>query len=100
MWRTSRHCSRPYFSNRLGQYCGRRRESWVMVGAMLGHGWCNVGSWLTQSWVMVGTMFVNSWCNVHLLLAYGWCNVGLWLVQCWLIVGATLANYSWRNVGL
>ena len=33
-------------------------------------------------------------------LACSWHNVGLWLVQCWLIVGATLANYSWRNVGL
>ena len=35
-----------------------------MVGAMLGDGWCNVGSLLMQCWGMVGTPLGDGWCNV------------------------------------
>ena len=38
--------------------------SWVMVGAMLGHGWHNVGSWLVRCWVMVDAMLDDGWKNV------------------------------------
>ena len=37
----------------------------MMVGAMLGHGWHNVGSWLAQCWVMAGTMLGHGWHNVR-----------------------------------
>ena len=43
-----------------------------MVGAMLGDGWCNVGSTLAQCWVMVDAMFGM----VGTPLGDGWCNVG------------------------
>ena len=36
----------------------------MMVGAMLGDGWFNVGSWFAQSWVMVGAMLGDGCCNV------------------------------------
>ena len=59
----------------------------LRAGALLGYGWCNVGSWLVQCWVMIGAM-----------LGDGWCNVGLWLAQRWAIVGAMLGD-GWCNVG-
>ena len=31
---------------------------------MLGDGWCNVGCWLVQCWVMVGAMLGVGWYNV------------------------------------
>ena len=79
----------------------------VMVGAMLGDGWHNVGFWLAQCWVMIGATQACCWLMVGATLASGWHNVGVWLVQCWLIVvqrwliivGETLA-YSWFCVGL
>ena len=36
-------------------------QCWVTVGAMLGDGWCNVGSRLVQCWVMVGTQLGHGW---------------------------------------
>ena len=39
-------------------------QCWLMVGAMLGDGWCNVGCWLVQCWVMVGAMLGVGWYNV------------------------------------
>ena len=36
----------------------------MMVGAMLGDGWDNVGLWLVQCWVMVGTMLGDGQYNV------------------------------------
>ena len=58
----------------------------VMVGAMLGDGWHNVGFWLAQCWVMIGATQACCWLMVGATLASGWHNVGVWLVQCWLIV--------------
>ena len=45
----------------------------MMVGAMLGDGWHNVGLWLVQCGVMVGTLLGDGWDNVGL---YGWHIVG------------------------
>ena len=79
-----------------------------MVGAMLGHGCWNVGSWLVQCWVMVGTKLGDGWWNVGSWLVqcwvmvgsrlgHGWYNVGSWLVQCWFMVGRML-HYGWRFI--
>ena len=43
--------------------CREWTPCWVMVGATLCDGWCNVGLWLMQCWVMVGTMLGHDWCN-------------------------------------
>ena len=40
----------------------------VLVGALLVHGWQNVGSWLAECWFMVGRMWVHGWQNVALWL--------------------------------
>ena len=32
--------------------------------SLLGYGWCNVGSWLAQCWVMVSAMLGDGWHNV------------------------------------
>ena len=59
--------------------CREWTPCWVMVGATLCDGWCNVGLWLMQCWVMVGEM-----------LGHGWCNVGSWLA---------MLGDGWHNVG-
>ena len=32
--------------------------------SLLGDDWCNVGSWLAQCWVMVGAMLGHGWHHV------------------------------------
>ena len=50
----------------MNWYCGCRELTpcRVMIGAMLGDGWCNVGLWLVHCWVMVGTKLGDGWFNV------------------------------------
>ena len=71
---------------------------WAIVGAMVGHGWHNVGWWLVQCWVMVGALLDDGWCNVVWWLVQCWVMVRWWLAQCWVMVGAMLGD-GWHNVG-